>query len=255
MNSMTNIFGNITRLIIRNKSKLLIYLGLGGMIKTTFDVAMISPKIKENIKNAEKENNKDLTAKEIIKLTWKDVLPIALQASLSSALIIAGDISHTNNAAALATAYSITAQNFNDYKKKIKETLSEEQVKNIDDKLAEDTINKQKSSNVILTGNGKQLCFEYFTEQSFEADPITIRRIFMELFETSYRNDGIITLADWLYAINAGLRIPDYAYRVGWRLDQGKANWPDIYMSGELNDNYQPMIVVKLSFEPELIRN
>ena len=225
------------------------------MIKTTFDVAVKSPKIKENLDNYKKENNKEsLTAKEVVKLTWKDVLPIALQASLSSAMIIAGDISHTNQAAALATAYTITAQNFNEYKAKVKETLSEEQVKKIEDKVSEDTVKKMETNSVLLAGAGRQVCYEYFTQQTFVADPLTIRRKFIELFESAYRNDGVITLAEWLYCLDSGLRIPDYAYNVGWRLDQGKANWPDIYMSGDLNENYQSMVVIKLSFEPELIR-
>ncbi len=248
---MKNIASGLTQILIQNAPKICIYLGLGGLIKATVDSGIKASQVKEKIEKYKKENNIEIISPaDYIKLTWKDYAPIALEAAMSACLIVAGDTAHTHRTAALATAYSISSTSLEQYKQKVQETLTEDKFKEIEQKIAQEKVNQNPAGNntVVVTGKGDYLCYEPISGQYFRSTWDSIHQTYLNLMDTAMQGSGVITLADWLYAL--GLNVSKYDNNPRWDLSNGKANWPNIYASSVIADNDEPAISIGYMSEP-----
>lgn len=244
---------SISRVFVRNAPKICIYLGIFGFTKTVVDTAITAPKIKQKIEDYKKEMNKDkLTLKETIKVTYKDVLPIALQASLSTCLIIAGDVTHTQRSAAFASAYLATTQSFNNYKDVVKEKLTEKQFQEVEQKVAQDKIDKNPvgKNSIIITGKGDYLCYEPLSGQYFRSTWDQIHETYLNLLDNGFQGNGELGFDDWLYSL--GLNVSKFDCQKSWNLSDGKANWPNIYATSTVAENNEPAICIGYGTEPKL---
>ena len=133
-----------------------------------------------NINLVNHEENEDaelLTRKDVAKATWKLYIPATLTGAGAITCVVFAHRTHTKRAAAVVAAYTLTSQEFSEYRNKMVEKLGEkkeaEAAKEIVEKKVQDT---EELSKVIMVGDNKILCFDTVVGKYFESDMESIRK-------------------------------------------------------------------------------
>lgn len=120
----------------------------------------------------------ELKPVEVVKTTWKCYIPAAISGVASIACLLGSHSVHAKRNAALATAYKLSETALNEYREKVVEEIGEEKEKVIRDKVSQKHLDETPVSKneVIITGTGKQLCYDGISGRYFESDIQTIRK-------------------------------------------------------------------------------
>lgn len=253
LSNLTNKFGAILK---QKAPNIGIFLGVLGFGKTIYDTAVKAPKIKEKIAEYKKVTNKtEMSVKDYWKACGTDVIPIALEASLSVVSIFAGAKMHTDRTAALATAYSITSNSFRDYKNKVEDTLTREELEKLRADIAQEKLQNNPPSNemkVMANDNNEYIFYEKLSGRYFISTWNKIQKAYNELISSALGDvNAVITLNDWLSAL--GIKNCVHGDIIGWKLYNGKQYWPNIEMTSIVDDNNRPCGSIYYGNEPEAI--
>lgn len=170
---------------VKHEPEILMSMGLAGLcfsvawgIKTTVKAVKVCEKRKEELKWDK------LPAKEVLKLTWKMYLPVAVSTLASVPCIIAGNRVSSKRNAALAAAYAISETALREYQDKTKEIIGEEKEKEIRTAIAQDKVDKDKESKEIVFDNDEeQLFYEPLSGRYFKSTWNNIVKAVNELNE------------------------------------------------------------------------
>lgn len=128
----------------------------------------------------------ELKPVEVVKATWKCYIPAVISGAASIACLLGSHSVNAKRNAALATAYKLSETALNEYREKVVEEIGEEKEKVIRDKVSQKHLDETPVSKneVIITGTGKQLCYDGISGRYFESDIQTIRAAVNKINET-----------------------------------------------------------------------
>ena len=233
----------------KNSNNILVGFGLGAMLLGVASSCYATLKINNNVKTM-KEENKDVSKKDIIKKNIKYVIAPAILVTGGAGMIITGTVKTNKQLTALASAYTTTSIAFQNFKDKTVEKIGKKSVDKINAEVAnEDSKQIDSNTKVIVTGKGDVLIMEPYTKTVFRSNWDSIRRIALDLHTDAINHGGAITLSNWLEAI--GLEKTAISDRILWNPNEGRPLLID--KVGSLTKDDEPCLTIVYENEPVCI--
>lgn len=230
----------------KHSPEILTGFGLIGMGASLIYAITATPKALTLIedKKYELQTNK-LTPVETVKTVWKPYIPAVLTFVGSATCIIgASSINYKRNAA-LGAAYALSERTLLRYRNKVIDTLGERKEHEIRDKVAQDMVNENKPSQVIITAKGNTLCMDTMSGRYFKSDIETIKQTINQL-NRRLTYDHYISLNEFYYELGMeGIKNGDL---MGWNLDNGLI---EPSFSACITESDEPCIVLDISISPK----
>ena len=228
--NITQIAKRMEKFTLDNSPAILTAIGVTGTLttayltgKATFKAAELIEEEKARLNLREKLDNADpkafeLEPKDKVALVWREYVPAASMAIVTSACIISANRIGTRRAAALATAYSVSERAFVEYKDKVIEKFGEKKEQQVRDEIAQDRVNRQPASQqVIIVGNGDVLFRDAFSGRYFNS---SVEKVQRAENDTNYQvlHQGYASLSDFYERV--GLPATSASEEVGWNNDK-----------------------------------
>lgn len=247
--NLATITKDIRKFASKRSPEILTGIGIAGMITTTILAVRATPKALELIEEQKEEESVDeLSSFEVVKVAWKPYIPAMVTCVVSTACLIGASSVNTKRNAALATAYKLSETALTEYREKVIETIGEKKENIVRDKVAEERVKKNPVSKneVIVTGNGKTLCFDPISGRYFMCSIETIKKAENTLNKQMLHDiSGYVSLNEFYDEL--GLDHTSVGDDLGWNTDQ----LIDINFSSQLNDNGEPSVVLDYLVAPK----
>lgn len=247
--NLATITTNVRQFVSKRSPEILTGIGISGMITTSILAVKATPKALELIEDKKREEWVDqLSPLEVVKVAWKPYIPAMVTCIVSTSCLIGASSVNAKRNAALATAYKLSETALSEYREKVIETIGEKKERTVRDKVAEERIKKNPVSKneVIVTGNGKTLCFDPISGRYFMSSIETIKRAENELNKQMLHDiSGYVSLNEFYDEL--GLDHTSVGDDLGWNTDQ----LIDINFSSQLNDNGEPSVVLDYLVAPK----
>lgn len=249
MSKKLSILTDVKRFVSARSPEILTGIGIAGMVTTTVLAVKATPKAMSLIEDKKNEDWVDeLSPLDVVKIAWKPYIPAIITCVVSTTCIIGASSVNAKRNAALATAYKLSETALTEYREKVIETIGEKKEQIVRDKVAEERIKKNPVSKneVIVTGNGKTLCFDPVSGRYFMSSIDVIKRAENELNKQMLHDiSGYVSLNDFYDEL--GLDHTSVGDDLGWNTDQ----LIDICFSSQLNDNGEPSVVLDFLVAPK----
>lgn len=247
--NLATITKDVRKFASKRSPEILTGIGIAGMITTTILAVRATPKALELIEEQKEEESVDeLSSFEVVKVAWKPYIPAMVTCVVSTACLIGASSVNTKRNAALATAYKLSETALSEYREKVVETIGEKKERIVRDKVAEERVKKNPVSKneVIVTGNGKTLCFDPISGRYFMCSIETIKKAENDLNKQMLHDiSGYVSLNEFYDEL--GLDHTSVGDDLGWNTDR----LIDINFSSQLNDNGEPSVVLDYLVEPK----
>lgn len=247
--NLATIAKDIRKFASKRSPEILTGIGIAGMITTTILAVRATPKALELIEEQKEEESVDeFSSFEVVKVAWKPYIPAMVTCVVSTACLIGASSVNTKRNAALATAYKLSETALSEYREKVVETIGEKKERIVRDKVAEERVKKNPVSKneVIVTGNGKTLCFDPISGRYFMCSIETIKRAENTLNKQMLHDiSGYVSLNEFYDEL--GLDHTSVGNDLGWNTNQ----LIDIDFSSQLNDNGEPSVVLDYLVAPK----
>lgn len=247
--NLATIVASTRQFVSKRSPEILTGIGIAGMISTTVLAVKATPKAMGLIEEKKREEWLDkLSPVEMVKVAWKPYIPAIVTCVTSTACLIGASSVNAKRNAALATAYKLSETALTEYREKVIETIGEKKERTVRDKVAEERVKKNPVSKneVIITGNGKTLCFDPISGRYFMCSIETIKRAENTLNKQMLHDiSGYVSLNEFYDEI--GLDHTSVGDDLGWNTDQ----IIDIDFSSQLNDNGEPSVVLDYLVAPK----
>lgn len=247
--NLATITKDIRKFASKRSPEILTGIGIAGMITTTILAVRATPKALELIEEQKEEESVDeLSSFEVVKVAWKPYIPAMVTCIASTACLIGASSVNTKRNAALATAYKLSETALSEYRDKVVETIGEKKERIVRDKVAEERVKKNPVSKneVIITGNGKTLCFDPISGRYFMCSIETIKKAENTLNKQMLHDiSGYVSLNEFYDEL--GLDHTSVGNDLGWNTNQ----LIDIDFSSQLNDNGEPSVVLDYLVAPK----
>lgn len=247
--NLATIVASTRQFVSKRSPEILTGIGIAGMISTTVLAVKATPKAMELIEAKKREEWLDeLSPVEMVKVAWKPYIPAIVTCVTSTACLIGASSVSAKRNAALATAYKLSETALAEYREKVIETIGEKKERTVRDKVAEERVKKNPVSKneVIITGNGKTLCFDPISGRYFMCSIETIKRAENTLNKQMLHDiSGYVSLNEFYDEI--GLDHTSVGDDLGWNTDQ----IIDIDFSSQLNDTGEPSVVLDYLVAPK----
>lgn len=241
--NVTALLNNVRTSLKENAPTITVALGITGMITTTVLAVKATPKALQLIEEAKKAKHTDkLTVIDTVKATWKCYVPAVLLGGASVGCLIWGNSENTRRNAALATAYKVSETALTEYRAKVVETLGEKKEQHIRDELDKDRLEKNPVSknDVIVTGKGNTLFYDYNSDRYFYSDIDRVNRVVNELNRRMVTGmEMYVSLADFYDEI--GLDRTPTSEDLGWTVDKGLI---DVEFGSQIAKDGRPCVVL-----------
>ena len=247
--NLATIAKDIRKFASKRSPEILTGIGIAGMITTTILAVRATPKALKLIEEQKEEESVDeLSSFEVVKVAWKPYIPAMVTCVASTACLIGASSVNTKRNAALATAYKLSETALSEYRDKVVETIGEKKERIVRDKVAEERVKKNPVSKneVIVTGNGKTLCFDPISGRYFMCSIETIKKAENTLNKQMLHDiSGYVSLNEFYDEL--GLDHTSVGNDLGWNTNQ----LIDIDFSSQLNDNGEPSVVLDYLVAPK----
>lgn len=221
-------FNVFVKSIKKHSPEILTGIGITGMIFSIVKAVHDTPKALKILDDEKKPSNyeeryvdKEFSAIEKIKLTWKCYIPTALIATGSVVCIIAATATNYKRTAALTTACTLSSTALKEYKDSVVKVVGEAKNNEIKKDIAEKKIKKIEKENksiLIPSNNDKVKFVESFTGQIFESDVESVRKAINNANDL-IRYNSYVSLNEVLYEL--GLKSSRAGELLGWKLEDG----------------------------------
>ena len=234
----------------KHSPEILTGLGIAGMISTTVLAVKATPKALCLIEKKKEEmeiNDADkLTVTETVQAAWKPYIPAAVTGTVSVACLIGASSVHLRRNTALAAAYHLSETALVEYKEKVIETIGKNKEKTIRHNIDKDRVdrNPPNDKEVIITGDGDTLCYDYHSGRYFKTSIDKLKKIENELNARLLRED-YISLNDFYDEL--GLSFTKMGDDLGWNVEKGLMEFS--FSSQLVNDT--PCLVLNYNVEPQ----
>lgn len=242
--SLHGILNGTTQYLSKNSSSILTGCGIAGIVVTAITAVYATIEASEKINDAEEVKQEPLTNKEIAKVAWKSYIPVAVAGVSSAACFVGAQTINTRRNMALATLYSMTANNFNDYREAVVKKLGEKKEEEVRDEVSRKQIeeNPVESSEVFI-GDGDTLCYDSWSGRYFKSSIEKIRGA-VNTINHDLNSELTIPLNDFYFLLN--LPTVKAGDKAGWNIDKPMK----VYFSSQIAENNEPCIVINYYTEP-----
>ena len=198
-------------------------------------------------------DNKELTLKDKVELTWKEFVPAGLFTAATAAFIVASERTGHERYIALMGAYQLSRQALDERKDAESDVLTEDDVKLIDKRAGEMRANAAvtQTSNVqhVTDDGGEILYVESVTATPFYAKENDVLHAFNRI--NHVRNSGdSVSLSEFL--ADLGLRESLASDEYGWHPEYGgsliEPVFEPVFIDGDAN---RPGVLIRYSIEPK----
>lgn len=238
---------NAVRGIQHRSPAILTGFAVGGVISTALLTARATTKAVREIDAANygREEPFKLTLKEKARLTWTYFVPPVIIAGSTVACVIGAQSINMRRQAALAGAFAITENAFQEYKEKVIESLGESK----DKKLRDEVVQKQVTDNpppaeMIVIGAGNVLCLDTYTGRYFESTKETIHGAQNAFNDGLLHGEMYMSLNEFYHMLN----LPDTV--VGEQVGFSPENLLDIHYSSALTPDGRPCLAISFRALP-----
>lgn len=241
----------LTNAAKKHSPEILTGIGISGMISAAILAVQATPKVLDIIDEIKEDHAEDTDkkaySKEIITRVVPCYLPSVIVGGLSIACIIGASSINFRRNAALATAYTLSESALKEYQNKVTETFGAKKERAVRDSIAQDRVNQNpmENSEVIFTGDGDTLCYDYYSGRYFMSNKDKLDRAVNELNRRLLVNDSI-SLNDFYDEI--GLKFNGIGEAVGWRVDRGLI---ELDYSATLTAKGEPCLVIDYKILPD----
>lgn len=248
--NLSNVVKGVRVWTSKHSPEILTGLGIAGMATTTVLAVKATPKAMKLIEKKKKDMNltseDKLTVGETIKIAWKPYIPAAVTGTMSIACLVGASSVHLRRNTALAAAYHLSETALTEYKEKVVETIGKNKEKNIRDKVDKDRVEKNPPTDkeIILTGDGDTLCYDYHSGRYFKTTIDKLKKIENELNARLLRED-YISLNDFYDEL--GLSFTKMGDDLGWHVEKGLIEFS--FSSQLVNDT--PCLVLNYNIAPQ----
>lgn len=237
MDQIGNLLRGARHLVKRNPQLLLTVVGVSGTLTTTVLTARAAFRVGKDVSESEPA----LEAKDYVQRYWKDFVPPVVSGAATVACIIAANRVGARQAAALATAYSLSEKAFVEYRHKVVEKIGEKKEQVVRDEIAQDRVTRdQRGADVIMVGDGSVLCYDLMTGRYFTSSVEALRRAENEL-NAKIINDMYASLNEFWTLV--GVATTTYGEEVGW----STSNLLKLSFSSVLTDDNRPVLAVEFT--------
>ena len=246
---MSGFVKTIKTTLTNHSPEILTGMGIAGMVASTVLAVRATPKALRlmEAKKEEVEAEK-LTPTETVKTTWKCYVPAAVTGTVSIACLIGASSVNARRNTALAAAYKLSETALTEYREKVIETVGEKKEKAVRDAVARDKVknNPVEKRDVIITGKGKTLCYDPYSDRYFESDIEKLRKAANDLNLRMF-SEMYISLNEFYTEI--GLRETAVAHEIGWNINNGDK--VELYFSPQLTEEETPCVCVEFEIPPK----
>ena len=239
--------------ISKHEPEILMGMGIGGLIFSTFWGIKATFKAARTIDSYKEEKQIDkVTPKEAFKLTWKYYWPVVASAAVSIPCIIAGNRVSNKRYTALAAAYTISETALQEYQEATRAVVGEKKAKQIQETVDANKIEQtyRGANQIIITGNGDSLFFEPLSGRYFVSNWNAISKAANELNADALSGvGGQISLNEWFERL--GLDDTEIGDSIGWRLDNDPRNLIDIEISSHITKDDKPCGAISYRNQPK----
>ena len=234
----------------KHSPEILTGFGIAGMITTTILAVKATPKALKSIEKKKEDlelNTEDkLTISETVKAAWKPYVPAAVTGTVSVACLIGASSVNLRRNTALAAAYHLSETALSEYKEQVIETIGKNKERNIRNKVDKARVDKNPPNDkeVIITGDGDTLCYDYHSGRYFKTSIDKLKKIENELNSRLLRED-YISLNDFYDEL--GLSFTQMGDDLGWHVEKGLIEFS--FSSQLVNDT--PCLVLNYNVAPQ----
>jgi hypothetical protein len=245
----------ILRGIEKESPTILTVLGTTGIVTTVIMAIRATPIAlylldAERVKrNREGTGAGSLSKLDIIKLTWKCYLPVALMGGTTIACFVGAHSINIRRQVALAGLYSVTEASFKKYQEKVIEIVGKNKEEKIYEAFIEDKIkaNPASKNEVIVTGGGETLFYDSWSGRYFKSDMQKVRKIQNDLNYNFIGGHDMYLPLNMFYE-ELGLESVEAGNDIGWSLDHGQL---DIRFTTKLTDKDEACVVIEYRMVPK----
>lgn len=245
---ITKFFNDSKHFLGKHSPEILTGIGLIGMGVSMISAVKATPKAMRLVDDKCHDLKKEtLSKKEFLQAVWKPYLPCCLSFIGSTICIVgASSINYKRNAA-LGAAYALSERTLIRYRDKVIDTLGERKEREIRDKIAQDSVNKDQPSpnQIIVTAKGNTLCKDEISGRYFKSDIETIKQTINKL-NRRLTYDHYISLNEFYYELGLdGIKNGDL---MGWNMDNGLI---EPMFNACITEDDEPCIVFDVSISPK----
>lgn len=240
---------SVTRFIGQNSANILTGIGICGVIATAALCADATIKATKFVmeENALRDQDEQMTPKEVLQECWRYYISTAVSASFTVGAIFLANYTHQKRYGALAAAYALSADQLSSYKDKIEEKLGTKKVDEIKGAIAQDKVDELpcEKAPVFDTGHGNTLFLDRFTGRYFRSDIQCVKAAINEVNAKLLRTD-YVSLNDLYYEMD--VPVCEVGDLVGWNTERGII---EIDFGTALTSTGEPCIVLEFSVQPK----
>lgn len=205
----------VKSVITANSPVLLVGTAIAGVVATGVLAAKGGYKARGIIDDAQRGKTEPLSMQEKVQLTWLCYAVPGVTAASTILSVVGVHTIHTKRHAALAGLYAVTSNKLDSYTEKAEELLGAKKTQQLNDSVAQERVDGVPflNSEVIMTGNGKELCFDETSGRYFMSSMQGIESAFNDL-NRQLIDDGDATLNDFYDKI--GLPGIPLGADIGW---------------------------------------
>lgn len=224
--------------------------GVGGMFTAIGLSIYATPKALRLIEEAKTEDDSiELNAIDIVRITWKPYVPAIVTATLSTICLVGGCSVGVRRNAALASAANVSAMALRDFREATNNSVGEKKLKEIEGKVAEKKLQENPVSDTVIYAGpgGKALFYDELSNQYFESDRETIRKVINDLnWQMGYGSETYISLSQFYDAL--GLRHTTFSDIIGWNIRDGNI---ELNLTTKFADDGRPCGVIGFTSWPQ----
>lgn len=238
----------VEKMVTDNSPTILSAIGIVGTVATAYLTAKGTFKAAEilYVEDEKKRLNGEdpLTTTEIVKMVWKEYIPAGGSGAVTVAAIFCANRISSRRLAAMAVAYSITEKRFDEFKEKAYSKLTPAKQQAVRDEAAQERLDKNPPTQVIVTGTGDVICYDKPSDRYFKSNMEKIRKTENDINQEVVHGDLPVPVADFYRYL--GLKPTTWSSEVGWTNEM----LMDISFSTCMTEDKQPCIVIDYDSTP-----
>lgn len=261
MPSLTRLVQTTAKFLSDNSPSILTGIAVAGVVSTTVLAVKATPAANEMLARArwnrliengtpvpitdEMIDSVQLGYVYAIKAAWTPYIPALLVGGVTIACIIGANSISLKRQAVLVGAYTLAEAYSKDYRDQVEKTFGKAKEKGVRDSVAQKHLeeNPVSDNTIILTGNGKVLCYDDWSGRYFESDAQAIKKAQNEINEECF-NNSYASLNDFY----AALKLPNTGGgdEFGWTMD----NKLDVHITTKMAEDERPCLVLTFNRSP-----
>jgi len=204
-----------------NAPLLLTAVGVGGVITTAVLAVKATRRADHKLEKHIKEKydgRVDLPSNlELARVAWTCYIPPVVSGATTIGCIVMANRIGTKRAAALAAAYTVSERAYTEYKDKVVKILGESEEQDLRDEIAQDRIDANPNSKLVIIDGDEVLCFDSFSGRYFKSTMETIRKAQNDINEQILNNE-YASLSDFYKKLQ--IDETSMSDEVGWSNDK-----------------------------------